>query len=298
MNTSFLLKSLRLHTGILLLISAFFLLGCAKPQKPRTPVARIDNLTLTLEEIESRFDSSRGLSQAQVHEYIQRWLTSQLLYQEAVRRGLDQTDDLESRLADIRRQLAINALLEEEIFTLKSQTSSEDEISTYFEANRSEFIVSHDVALVSFVIFQDRDAANAFRLKVLRGTPWAVASRELLNDPLQAQATVASVDSVYHTERTIVPTQLWRVAVASPRQEPSFPVRTDEGYIILTVWKFTKRGEVADLPYVTQEIESRLAIARRQLATERLLENLRSQHVVQILVSSVPQDSVSLKMLE
>ena len=58
--------------------------GCQKPQAARTPVARIDNQTLTLEEIEARFDSSQALSQAQVHEYIQRWLIDELLYRESL----------------------------------------------------------------------------------------------------------------------------------------------------------------------------------------------------------------------
>ncbi len=283
---------------ILIAACGLLLLGCKKPQQPRTPVARIDNLTLTLEEIEARFDSSRGVSQAQVHEYIQRWLTEQLLYQEAVRRGLHQSDDLEARLTDIRRQLAINALLEEEIYTVKSLTSADQEVAEYFQSNQKEFVLSQDVALLSYLVFQDRDAANAFRGKVMRGTSWGSARQDILKDPQLSKSLIASIDSLYHTERTIVPAELWRVAQTAARQEPSFPVRTDEGYYILTVWKFRKRGELPDLPYVKPEIESRLAIARRQQTMARLLENLRSEHVVQILVSSVPQDTVSLKTQE
>lgn len=272
--------------------------GCKKPQQPRTPVARIDNLTLTLEEIEARFDSSRGVSQAQVHEYIQRWLTDQLLYQEAVRRGLDQSEDLENRLADIRRQLAINALLEEEIYTQKSQTSVTEEIDSYFRAHQEEFVLSQDIVHLSFILFGERDAANAFRSRVLRGLSWSAAREEIVSDAQRSASVIAAVDSVYHTERTIMPAELWRVASTASRQEPSFPIRTNDGYYVLTVWKYKKRGEVADLPYVKQDIENRLAIARRQRAMEQLLENLRSQHVVQILVSSVPQDTVSLRNQE
>jgi len=154
------------------------------------------------------------------------------------------------------------------------------------------------IALLSYLLFRDRDAANGFRGRVMRGTSWGVARDDILKDPQLSQSLVASIDSLYHTERTIVPVELWRVASTAARQEPSFPVRTDEGYYVLTTWKFRKRGEIADLPYVKPEIESRLAIARRQQTMARLLENLRSEHVVQILVSSVPQDTVSLKTQE
>jgi len=280
-----------LLAGILFLVVA----GCQKAPQPRTPIARIDSRTLTLEEIEARFDSTRGISQAQVHEYVQRWLTDELLYQEAVRRGLDQTDDLEKRLEDIRRQLAINALLEQEIFNSASEESAEDELRAYYETNRSEFLLAQDVALVSFVFFRERDAANAFRAKVMRGTAWSEALNQTLQDPQQSSGIVMHADSSYYTAATLLPAELWRVVASGPRREPSFPVRTEEGYSIIIVWKYTRRGETADLAYMRDEIRSRLAINRRQQTMDKLLENLRSEHVVQIFISSVPQDTVSLK---
>lgn len=274
------------------------LAGCQKPQQPRTPIARIDSRTLTLEEIEARFDSSRGISRAQVHEYIQRWLTNELLYQEAVRRGLDQSEELETRLTDIRRQLAINALLEQEIYNEASQASAEEDIRSYYESNRGQFLVSQDVALVSFVFFKDREEATSFRNRVMRGTSWSAAKRDLFADALKRTGVVMHADSSYYTQSTLLPTELWRIISSIPRREPSFPVRTDEGFCILVVWKLTRQGDAADLSYVKDEILSRLAINRRQQTMDKLLENLRSKHVVQILISSVPQDSVSLRTQE
>ena len=272
--------------------------GCQKPQQPRTPIARIDNHTLTLEEVEARFDSSRSISRAQVHEYIQRWLTNELLYQEAARRGLDQSDELETRLGDIRRQLAINALLDQEIYNESTQSSAEEEIRSYYETNRGQFLTGQDVALISFVFFKDRDEANAFRSTIMRGTAWGAARSELLADPSKALGVVMHADSSYYTATTLLPSELWKIVSSTPRHEPSFPVRTDEGFCILIVWKLTRRGEAADLAYVKDEILSRLAVNRRQQAMDKLLENLRSKHVVQILISSVPQDSVSLRAHE
>jgi hypothetical protein len=105
-------------------------------------------------------------------------------------------------------------------------------------------------------------------------------------------------DSSYYTASTLLPSELWRIISSIPRREPSFPVRTDEGFCILMVWKFTRQGDAADLAYVKDEILSRLAINRRQQTMDKLLEDLRSKHVVQILISSVPQDSVSLRSRE
>jgi len=287
-------KALRLPSWAAALL-CLAVIGCQKPQQPRTPVARIDNLTLTLEEIESRFDSTRGISQAQVHEFIQRWLSNELLYQEASRRGLDRTEDLETRLTDIRRQLAINALLEEEVYSLKVRRDPDEKILSYFEEHKEEFLLTQDVALLSFVLFDERESANSFRTKILRGTSWGAAYEQLMSDPQQAMHVVTLVDSAYYTERSLLPAELWRIAIATPRREPSFPIRTSDGHYVLIAWKLSRKGERADLPYVMDEIRSRIAIAERQEAMDRLLENLRSRHVVQILVSSVPQDTASLR---
>jgi hypothetical protein len=132
----------------------------------------------------------------------------------------------------------------------------------------------------------------------MRGTPWHNAVADLAQDPAAGQAVLANVDSAYHSERTLVPAELWRAILATVRQEPSFPIRTPEGYYVIIAWRLTRRGDTADLNYVREEIRSRLAIAERQEVMDRLLENLRSSHIVQILISSVPQDSVSLKSRE
>jgi hypothetical protein len=73
--------------------------------------------------------------------------------------------------------------------------------------------------------------------------------------------------------------------VASTKQEPSFPVHTDEGSYILIVWKLSRQGQIGDMAYVEQEIRSRLAIERRRHALDGLLERLRSKHAVELMVS-------------
>ena len=103
---------------VLLVITA---IGCSKNAPDKTPVARIDNQTLALEEIRAHIDTTREPSQAQIQQYIQRWLTEESLYREAIDRGLDHTDEMNQKVEDVRRQLAINALLEKEVYS--KQTS-------------------------------------------------------------------------------------------------------------------------------------------------------------------------------
>ncbi len=266
--------------GAAALFAALACIGCGERTPPETPVARVDGQTLTLEHIRARFDSARGVSDAQVHGYLQQWITDEMLYREAVRRGLDKQPSLAARLEDVRRQLVINALMDQEIYNAQTAASASGEIAAYYEEHKSEFILTNDVVLVSFTLFAERDEANQFRSAVLRGTPWGTAVR----DSIQGTAILARIDSTYFTQQTLFPPELWRAARGIGTGSPSFPIPTDEGYYVLVVWRYARQGQQAELAYVEPEIRSRLAIQRRQARFDSLLENLRARHTVEILV--------------
>jgi hypothetical protein len=268
-------------------------IGCSRKDSSQQPLARIDDRTLTLEDVRARLDSSRGVTAAQVGEYTRRWINDEILYREAVRRGLDNSESVRAQLEEVHRQLAINALLQEEIYSDKLQQSTAEEVAQYYSAHSKEFTLSSDVALVSYVLFRDRDAANAFRTTVLKGTLWKQAINQVIADPQQSSQIVAKIDSAYYNQNTLLPAELWRVAAASAKQEPSFPIRTNDGSYVLIVWKFGRQGQVADLAYVENDIRSRMTIERRRRALTSLVETLRSKHTVEYLLSEEPDTSSS-----
>jgi peptidyl-prolyl cis-trans isomerase C len=267
------------------ILALALLAGCGTKDSGRKAVARIDDRTLTLEDVRARLDSSRGVTSAQVGEFARRWINDEILYREAVRRGLDNKPAVQAQLEEARRQLVINALLQDEIYTANSVESTPDELAQYFAAHNKEFTLPTDVALVSFLMFADRDVANSFRTVVLKGTPWSQAVRQAMADPQQSLLMLAKTDSAYFSQSTLLPADLWRVVSASTKPEPSFPVHTNEGFYILIVWKFSRQGQSADLAYVEPEIRSRLTIDHRRRALEGLIERLRSGHAVEMMVS-------------
>jgi hypothetical protein len=263
--------------AVVLVITA---IGCSKNAPDKTPVARIDNQTLVLEEIRAHIDTTREPSQAQIQQYIQRWLTEESLYREAIDRGFDRTDEMNQKVEDVRRQLAINALLEKEVYSQQSSNFSAQDLRQYYDAHVKEFNVMHDMTLVSFVLFKNRDAATEFRNLIVKGTPWSSAANQY------AQSIVTRVDSTYRTQATLMPAELWRVASTLASGEFSFPISTTHGYYILVPWKFIKQGQTADMSFVEQEIRSRLTVDRRRQMFSQLVQNLRAKHAIQVYVGA------------
>ena len=272
--------------------------GCQRQTATHTPLARFDNRTLTTEDIHVRFDSSQGISESQLQQYVQRWLKDELLYREAIARGYGNSRDINDRLEEARRQLVINELLDNEVYNERTASRPTEEIGAYYESHKPEFVLRNDVALISYVVFADRDAANRFRNSVLRGAKWADALGNLLADPKEGARVLTKGDSVYHTQASLLPADLWRVVSSANLKEPSFPVSTTEGYYVLIVWQVGRQGQPADIHFVDGEIRSRLAIERRSHLYDSLVENLRAKHSVEILLGSSGSDTTRTKALE
>jgi hypothetical protein len=258
----------------------FAVSGCSKNEPGKTPVARLDNKTLVLEEIQAHMDTSHVLSHVQIQQYVQQWLTEESLYREAVERGLDRSDEMNRKMEEVRRQLAINALLDKEVYSQQLIDFSKGEIQQYYNAHKKEFDLVDDAALISYALFRDRNKATEFRNIVLKGTSWSNALVQ------QRSSVLMSVDSSYQTKSTLLPVELWRVAVRSAMREPSFPISTDNGYYILIVWKYARQGQTAELPMVEQEIIGRLTVEKRRQLFEQLIENLRAKHAIEVFTNT------------
>ena len=291
-------RNLLKRTSFFLVSFVLLMAGCQQKTQTNTALARLDNRTLTAEDIHVRFDSTQGISEAQLQQYVQRWLRDELLYREALARGFGDSKELNERLADVRRELIINEFLDQTIYNEKTAVSTPEQVRAYYEAHKNEFVLRNDVALISYAVFSERDAASKFRNTVLRGTSWYEALHQLLSDPKLASKVLTKGDSIYHTQASLLPADLWRVASSANIGEPSFPVSTTEGYYVLIVWQFGKAGQPADIRLVDGEIRSRLAIERRSQLYDSLVANLRTKHSVEILVGTAGSDTTRLKSLE
>lgn len=285
---------MKIRADLLLLAAAAVCFGsCRQEPADETAVARIEDRTLTMQEIRTQFDTTRPPTEAQIQQYLRRWIADELLYREAVRRGLDQTPSVQRRLEDLRRQTVIQELLESEIYDAPAFAPGEDDIRRYYEQNKESFLLAEPVVLVSFAVFEERAKATEFRNAVLRGTSW----HQALRMPDHAGAVRGRADSLYFTEARLLPRELWRVATTIATGSPSFPVSTEDGFFVVNVWNVQRPGSSADLAYVRNEIINRLTVERRQRAYRSLVENLRSRYAVDIYLSPSFGDTTAISRM-
>ena len=253
--------------------------ACAKETPQTRFVARVDQDVLTEEDLAGIQDSLTHRPN-QRNEYINEWVNTELLYQEAKRRGFAESDQIRRELEDTKKKLAIAALLQSEIY--RDENVSDDEIVALYNSGGEAFRLREDVVNASYALFSDRDAANVFRGKLVRGTTWTVAVDQTRKDTVLGTRLLQVATRQFFTQSTLYPPELWKLARNLGKDEVSFVAKIGEGYCVLVPHSVKKQGELPDLNYIRNEIHDRILIERRRTEYEHYLAGIRAKHSVEI----------------
>jgi peptidyl-prolyl cis-trans isomerase C len=255
--------------------------GCSREGPSRPYVARVGSVELREGDLAGPADSlarARGKSMA----FINEWVVNELLYQEAQRRGLADSDQLREQLEATRKRLAIGALLEKEVYGAGTEEVSDEDVAGAFKKSVSSFTLREEVARVSYALFSERDEANQFRAAVLRGSSWEDALAACRRDSVHSRALRAVARNQYFSQGTLFPEELWKLARTLPKEEVSYVVKAAAGYYVLTVHAIKHVGETPEFEYVKDEVRERLLIERRRIRYEQLVSDLRTRHKVEV----------------
>ncbi len=269
--------------------------SCTRQPEHAQEVARVDDQTLTMDMIHQQLDTSSGISEMQVRMFARQWVNSELLYQEAKREGLDRSETVARNLESARRELAINALLEKDVFNDTPQSVSKEEIATYFKNHAEEFALGDDIVEISLAVFSEREPAAAFRESALQGKGWEAALAESQNAKNGQSPLITRADSAFYSQSMLFPAKLWKVSSALGPGEVSFPVKTSAGYFVILLVGSYQRGSTPPVEYVEDAIRGRLVMQHRQEHFTEYLETMRKKHTVQINLTDVPADHDSLQ---
>jgi peptidyl-prolyl cis-trans isomerase C len=266
----------------LFLASAIVISSCARKTATGPFVARVNDQYLSTEKVKSAFDTSVVAAQPQVRDYVTHWVNSALLYEEAKAQGLDRSPEVNETMEELRRQLAVNRLLETEVYRDESLQVTDVELSDYYEQHKSDYVLVEDMAKIRYVLFTQREAAGRFRTELLKGKPWMDVLQTLKEDSSFASAVITRADSQYMKKSTAASAELWRAITQLNVGDPPTIVKDEVGYFVLALLGLQRVGETAPLPAVAEATRDRVLIQKRQQSLSQLLERLRGKYSVQV----------------
>ncbi len=251
-------------------------------------VAKVGSSTLTKADIEHVRSLSRD-SILDTRRYVDEWVITELLFQEAERRGIANDEEVRRQAEEARRHFAVAALLQKEIYDDTSGVT-DDSIESYYERNKVGFTLREDVVNMSFAAFTDREGANAFRTQLLHGTSWDEAVASFQKDTSGHGTLYQSAERQYFTRGRTYPQELWKLATTMPKGDVSFVVKVENSYYVLVTNAVMRQGTIPEIGYVRNDVRDRLLIERRREHYERLIASLRSRANVDVGPGNAPSE--------
>ena len=265
--------------------------------KKGTVLAQIDDVSITVSEIEERINSQTPYVRArytgleQKKEFLDNLVKFEVLASEARRQGLDRDPEVVRAM----KQVMIQKLLKQRFDKLKQEDITDEDVKTYFDSHQDEFNRPPEVR-VSMILVPDEDTAKKVladpRSKGLEN----VGFRELVtqysidNDTKERGGDLRFFDDKNRELPTEIVSSAFKLANIGDVSEP---IKTKHGFAIL---KLTgqRRALTRTIAEVSQQIRAKLFRERRQRMMDDYERSLRQKSKVEVNDAKLSEVRVNL----
>jgi peptidyl-prolyl cis-trans isomerase C len=201
-----------------------------------------------------------------------RWLSTQLLYEEAMHSGLEVSRDVDWKLEQYRRDLVADRLVQE-VLTRRAVVTR-DEVMAYYRAHHDEFNLEVRVSHILTNNLEDAEEA----MEMLKTRPFSWVARKMSVD----KHTGAGGDLGYLSKGNM-PVEFEKVVFRMRVGDVSEIVESEFGYHILKLTDV--RAGLNELPFesVAQEISRELLLRKRAAVYDSLLTTLRTRAKIDVV---------------
>ncbi len=241
------------------------------------PVVEVNDKKITLGEIEQRLRTLAPAVRIRIRKNKQQFLEGlvrgELLYQEALRRKIDKSPQIQKRVERLMRRLVIEEFLKQD---LGAAGASGQQLRDFFLANKGRFRRKETVTLAHIVLKSEQEAWDAVA-ELRKGEPFARVARERSI----FESTRDSGGMMGTAERGALDKALEDVAFKLPIGQPSEPIRTAVGWQVIRV---TERVGAADAKYedVKDDVKLVYSELKRRENYGALLKSLREKAKIKV----------------
>ena len=235
------------------------------PQERTGEIVRVGAAVLTGDDINGLIPQEERipLTFEERKQFVKRWVDTEVLYQEAIRRGLKTDPLVEARLKELEQEFIADYLVFTEL--KKRTTITEAEIEAYFAAHEREYMSECRVSQI--LVNTPEEAAHVRELLKTKEFAW-VANRFSV-DPV----TKRGGDLGYLTKGNMLP-ELEEVVFGMQPGEVSGVIRSDFGWHIFKLVDVREALVAIGLDDVREQITNMLMIEKRKNAYAALLDSL------------------------
>ena len=247
--------------------------GCADVESETSPpVAKVGERVLTVNDLEMmlRGHPIEKITPKTRWDAVERWIERELLYREALKRGIQDNPLVQQQIDVAMRELVINALLLD-IFS-KELAVSPIEINNYYETHRTLFRRGETSVWVKQIVVENIRETYGIHLALRRDkSKFEAIAREKSIDPSAAEGG----DIGFVTEETAFNPAVWKAIRGLGKDQTTRTIRSTIGYHIFIGEQRRAVGSIMSLDEVKPEIINRLRVSKREALMTGLVERLK-----------------------
>ncbi|MBI4720837.1 MAG: peptidylprolyl isomerase [Chitinivibrionia bacterium] len=237
-------------------------------------VARVDGEEVMKNEFELLLpkDAEFEMTAEERHAYLESWITTELLYREAVRSGLGEDEEIRARLLQVKKDLIADRLVQRVV--QERAVVSEAEVRAYYERHKREYTNEFSVSHVLVATMEEA----------------VMVKERLKHEPFDRVARMYSLDKDsrhggdlgFLSKGNMMPEfedAVFRMAVG----DVSDIIESEFGYHVITLRDIRPAKQEVSFEDFKEEIAGRLMMKKRTAVYDSLVAALRSSRNVQIL---------------
>ncbi len=269
-----LLSRNRIIEGII--FPLFFFGACSQHEKPDSYVARVNNSYLTEVEFSELVDS-QSVSERSRSLIIKDWVRQEILLQEAVKKGITESDEFKRTIENSKRQLAASLVLRD--FAASSlPVVTNEELKNYYKENQTSFRIPFNAYYLNRIYFSNSETAVMFRTELIMDG-WAEAVKKFSKD----SSLISFKSEILVSEQDVYPVRLLRILEGLYPLEISIVIPDERGYytVVQLLDKFPAQS-IPPFQAVKSEVDRRYKAALTELALENYINDLYSISEIEI----------------
>ena len=257
--------------------TVFFFYGCGRENRRPDFVARVNNSYLTKEDLSKMVDTN-STSNFYKNEIIRNWINKEVMYQEALKKGILKESEFNRLIEDSKRELAASMLMQK-YYEDEKVTYEPEELEEYYNQHQEEFKRFYDSFLLNRAVFNDEDKAIRFRTMVQESN-WEKALNVLKND--SSVINTGTNELLYDYE--IHPASLLRIVSGLNPGEVSIVINIESEksyYVVQEIQKFVK-GSIPPFQLIKPFVEKRFIAQKKEDLMKSYIKELYSNNEIEI----------------
>ncbi|NCO68134.1 MAG: peptidylprolyl isomerase [Nitrospirae bacterium CG_4_10_14_0_8_um_filter_41_23] len=266
---------------ILVIPVLFAFVACAKKEGQKgSDLAKVGNVKITQADLEREIKNLPDFAQkifegsGGKERFLNELIKKELLYQEALKKGLDKNTEYMKKVEDFKKITLIGQLLEKEIES-KTKVTDQD-VKDYYEKHKEDFAPVSQIRM-SLILVKTEEEAKKILERLNKGEDFAkVAKKSSIN----LSSAKNGGDLGYLSRGQMTP-ELEAAAVRLKTGEISEPLKTQSGYQIIKVTD-KKIGKVVEFERVKNFISQHLSAEKQKEVFDSYIESLKKSYKVDI----------------